>query len=127
MTHDFDRARASAHSSAIARTGRRLMTVAASAWTSSAIGGSWRRTREAFAHATPARRVWWWAFTIGVASAVHLVIRSFLSTTVAPGMPIAVYIVIAAASAVIAWKADAFHRAWRGSKVARAFGKFDQA
>lgn len=117
MTHDFDRVRQSAHTSALATAGRRAITVTAAAWSSSAVGGWWTDTRDAFARATPPRRLRWWAITIAVACATHLVLRPLMSSTVAPAMPPGLYILIAASGAVIAWQAEAFHRAWLGSSV----------
>ena len=119
MTQDFERVRHSAATSGIATAGRRLIEVATAAWSSSAIGGRWASTRGAFARATPALRVRWWAITIAVAGAAHVVLRSLMSSTVTPAMPLAVYIVIIAAGAAIAWQADAFHRAWDGSRLSR--------
>jgi hypothetical protein len=66
---------------------------------------------------TPAARLRWWATMIAVAAAGHVVLRSFMSSTVAPAMPLGLYLVIAAAGALIAWQAEAFHRAWFGSWV----------
>lgn len=121
MTGDFERVRHSAQASVIARTGRRVIDIATTAWGTSAVGGWWTRTGHAFARATPVIRLRWWAITIGVGAVTHVVLRSFMSSTVAPAMPLGLYAVIAAGSAVVAWQADAFSRAWRGSRVSRAF------
>lgn len=122
MTDDFERVRESAMTSAIAHRGRRLVSVASTAWPTSVIGRWWTRTRELFARATPAARLRWWAITISVAAIAHVALRSLMSSTVAPAAPLAVYLVLAGAGVAIAWQADACHRAWRASRL-RAFAK----
>ena len=121
MTDDFQRVRQHARTSAIATAGRRLIAVVTAAWTASAMGGWWTAATGACARATPAARLRWSAVAMAVAAAVHVVLRSFLSSTVAPAMPLGLYVVMAAGGALIAWQADAFHRAWHGSRVSRLF------
>ena len=118
MINDFDRLRHSARSSAIATAGRRMISLVAAAWETSAVGRWSGAAQAAFTRATPAARLRWWATTIGVAAAAHLVLRAFMSSTVRPAVPASFYIVIAVASALIAWRADAFYRAWYDSRLA---------
>ena len=47
MTGDFERVRHSAQASVIARTGRRVIDIATTAWGTSAVGGWWTRTGHA--------------------------------------------------------------------------------
>jgi hypothetical protein len=124
MTDDFLRLREHARTSAIATASRRLIAAATAAWTTSAVGGWWAATIRPFAGAAAAARLRWSAIAIAVAAAGHVVLRSFLSPTVAPAMPLGLYVVIAMGGAVIAWQAEAFHRAWRGSRASRVFKSF---
>ena len=117
MTRDFDRVTRSAQASAIAQAGRRVIAVTTAAMASSAIGAWWAGVRGSFARATPAARLRWWAITIGVAAVAHIGLRLLMSSTVSPAMPIAIYAVIAAGCALIAWQVEGFHRAARGSWV----------
>jgi hypothetical protein len=121
MTHDFERVRQSARTSAIAGAGCRVIAAVTSAWASSAVAGRWRHASDAFRHSPPPARLRWWAIAIGAAAVAHVGLRALMSSTVAPAMPMAVYIAIAAGSALVAWQAQGFQRAWHGSRLSRLF------
>lgn len=61
------------------------------------------------------------ALAIAVAAAVHLVLRAFMPATVIPALPLTFFIGVAALATLIAWQPDAFHRAWRSSRLPRLF------
>ena len=58
---------------------------------------------------------------LGVAAAGHLVLRSFMSATVAPSMPVMLFAGVAALAGLVAAQPEAFIRAWRSSRIARRF------
>ena len=118
---DFKHVRHSAAGSGIATAGRRVIAILTAEWATSTVGGSWNAVSASFARATPAARVRWWAITIAIAATAHIALRALMSSTVAPGMPLGVYVVIVAGSAVIAWQAEGFHRGWHGSRLSRLF------
>ena len=93
----------------------------AAAWPSSTLGRWAAAYRHEFASAAVTVRLRWCATVIGVAAAGHLLLRTFMSATVAPAMPVMLFAAVAAIAALVAAQPEAFIRAWRTSRTARTF------
>ena len=91
----------------------------AAAWQSSVPGRLAGAGRHEFASATVTARVRWCATVVGVAAVGHLVLRTLMSATVAPAMPLMLFAGVAALAALVAAQPEAFIRAWRSSRTAR--------
>jgi hypothetical protein len=119
VSHDFERVRVIAAQSGIARVLSITGATVETAWRTSAIGRRLEPLVGRLAVTAPADRVRWCATALAVAAIAHLVLRSLMSLTIAPALPVAVILTVAAGSTLVAWQADAFHRAWHGSQLAR--------
>lgn len=122
MSEDFRCVRQSAIDSRLARSARRGRHVFAIAWRTSVIGRRMRHVRAEYSQGPVPSRIRWWATTLAVAAAGHLVLRPFLSATVAPALPALGIAGAGIAAGFVAWQAAHFHHAWHRSRLARLFG-----
>jgi hypothetical protein len=119
LSDDFERVRVIAARSRIARVLSITEATVEAAWRTSAIGRRLKPLMGRLAVTAPPDRVRWCATALAVAAVAHLALRSLMSSTIAPALPAAVALTIAAGSTLVAWQAGAFHRAWPGSRLSR--------
>jgi hypothetical protein len=121
MSREFERVRESARSSRLGQAADVTIRAVAAAARSSRSGALLRRLRHEFRASSPSRQWRCVALAIAVAAAVHFVLRAFMPATVIPALPLTFLIGVAALATLIAWQPEAFHRAWRSSRLPRLF------
>ncbi len=121
MNTGFEGVRESTARSAVGHIGRVAGAALAAAWQSSVPGRLARACHHELTSAAVTMRLRWCATVVGVAAAGHLVLRTFMSATVAPAMPMLLFAAVAAIAALVAAQPEAFIRAWRTSRTARMF------
>lgn len=123
MTRDFDQVRAVAGQSLAGRTLRSAVAIVGAAWATAIVGRTARAVRRRFAAAPPGQQLRWWATVFAIAATVHLMFRAFMAATVVPALPAPLVLAFAATMVITAWQAEAVHRAWRQSRLARLFDR----
>ena len=119
MRHEFDAVRASFASSWPGTFVAALTQAAQSALRTSATVAAARsmaRTMKAIATGSVIRTC---AIAIAIAAAVQPVLIALMPATVAPAMPRPVFVIVAIFAGLIAWQAEAIHRAWSTSTLGR--------
>jgi hypothetical protein len=121
MTGDFHNVREAGAESWIGRGVAALRARFAAAWRTSRLGNALGRAEVSWTAQARAARIRWVATTISVAAVAHLAMRPLMSPTVIPAMPAVLFVFVAIGTAIVAWQAEAFERAWRQSRFARYF------
>jgi hypothetical protein len=120
MNAEFEHLGRAAAGSRGGQLATRIGATVPAAWGSSAVGRHTGALRSAFRSASTVERLRWIATSLAVAGAGHLVLRTLMPPTVAPALPAVVFAGIVAIGGAIAWFPEAFVRAWRDSRLARA-------
>jgi hypothetical protein len=113
MTGEFDLVRRTARESWLMRRAGAFTEVLGAAWRSSITGAAAGASLKQLSNLAPVARIRWAGTTIAIAALAHLALRSMLSATVVPALPTLLIAGVAAFSAILAWQATAFERAWR--------------
>ena len=121
MSREFESVRASARSSRLGQAAGVTTRAVAAAWRASTIALWLHRLRHDYRASSPSMRWQGVAVAIAVAAAGHLVLRAFMPAAVVPALPVTFFIGVTALAALVAWQPEAFHRAWRSSRLPRRF------
>jgi RIO-like serine/threonine protein kinase len=113
MSGEFELVRRTARESWLMRRADALTQVLNAAWRSSITGAAVNTSLKQLSNLAPVARIRWAGTTIAIAALAHLALRSMLSSTVVPALPTLLIAGVAAFSAIVAWQAAAFERAWR--------------
>ena len=117
----FEEINAIAVRSRVAHVATAAAGVMAAAWCSSRIGRWIGDAWAMFVMAPSTMRVRWYALVAGSAAFGHLALRAAMPEGILPATPPALFIAIAFVAMAVAWQPAAFQRAWRASRLARAF------
>jgi hypothetical protein len=117
----FEDINAIAVKSRVGRVATTAAGVMAAAWRSSRLGRWIGDATALFAMTPSTKRIRWYAFVVCSAALGHLAIRAAMPKAILPATPPALFIAIAVVAMAVAWQPAAFQRAWRASRLARAF------
>jgi hypothetical protein len=119
MNQDFDRVNAALVSSVPGRLVVFLEDAIRSAWRSSSTGAASRSIGGTLRTMPAAERIRAIAVAVFIAAALQPLLIGAMPAAAAPALPWPAFAIVAGFAAVIAWKAEAFVSASRGSRLAR--------
>jgi len=119
MTYEFDAVRASFASSQPGRLLAALTHAVKSASRTSAAGAAARSMSMTMKGIPTASVIRTSAVAITIAAAVQPMLIAVMPPTVAPAIPQALFVIIAAFAGLVAWQAEAIESAWSTSTLAR--------